>query len=370
MAINKNQHFLPQHYLRLFSTDGGKNIAITILDPFKFVTGSISGQCQEDWFYREDGELDLWLKETEDAYGVLLPEIIEARKLTVEQLSACRFLAVLYCIRTKKAAEIHGLFSRRMFYDVVNDGIRTGAVPPPPPDWSMKTVGVKGVSGFLVKNVMIQCFLEACTLQCKLLEPSGNARFITSDHPSVCMNQLLAAEEKRDNRSYSGFSRSGFQLVLPLSPTRCLFFFDPKIYKVGNKRDCLVRVSDQDVELLNSLQVQNADKCLYSSQPSAGLVMQDAVKKFGVLRKPTDDLLKVTQLSKTADFYHLKSPSPLLAFPWVFCKLQRSPRIDETKRRDPVWTSVIDAFIKHSDHTKSADVFNDFSEFVEKYRGS
>jgi hypothetical protein len=367
MSVNKNQHFLPQHYLRLFSTDGGKNIAITILDSLKFVIGPISGQCQEDWFYREDGELDLWLKETEDAYGLLLPEIIETRKLTVEQLMACRFLAVLYCIRTKKATEIHGLFSRRMFFDVVNEGIRTGAVPPPPPDWSMKTVGVKGVSGFLVKNIMIQCFLETCTLQCKLLEPSGSARFITSDHPSVCMNQLMAEEEKRNNRSYTGFSRSGFQLILPLAPTLCLFFFDPKVYKVGNKRESLVRVADQDVELVNSLQVQSADRCLYSSQPSTSQAMQNLVKKFGVWRRPTDDLLQVTQLSDTEDFYHVKSPTSFLAFPWVFCKLQRRPRIHKSKRREPDWTMMVDAFIKSSDKIKSDDILKEFVEFVKVY---
>ena len=65
MPTNKNQHFVPHHYLRLFSTDKGKNIAIARIEPFKFAVGSISGQCQEDWFYRDDGELDEWLKVTE-----------------------------------------------------------------------------------------------------------------------------------------------------------------------------------------------------------------------------------------------------------------------------------------------------------------
>lgn len=367
MPANKNQHYLPQHYLRLFSTDGGKNIAITRLDPFKFVTGPISGQCQEDWFYREDGELDDWLRETEVAYGALLPEIVAAKKLTGEQLVACRYLAALFNVRTKRAAEIHGLLSRRMFFDVVNDGIKTGALPPPPSDWSMETVGVKGVSGHLVKNVLLKCFLEMATLQCKLLEPTGTMQFITSDHPVVCMNQLLAQEAVKDNRSYSGFSRSGFQLILPISPTLCLFFYDPKVYKVGNRRDNLIGLMDRDVEVINSLQVQTAGRCLFSSQPDAAQLMRDLVDRFGGLRTSTSDLLQVTQLSDTTDFYHSKLPNPTLLTPWLFCKLQKRPRYDESKRRNSSWTAVVGSFIEHSKHLKPANILKEFMLFVEKY---
>lgn len=367
MPTNKNQHFLPQHYLRLFSVDGGKNIGITRLEPFKFITGPIKGQCQAEWFYRDDGELDEWLKQTESGYGNMLPGLIDARRMSGEQLVACRFLAVLFNIRTKKAAEIHGLFSRRMFFDVVNEGIDRGEVPPPPADWSMDTVEATGVSGFLVKNSLLQCFFEMSTLHCKLLEPTGEARFVTSDHPTVCMNQLFAKEAETTKRSYSGFSRSGFQLILPLCPTLCLFFYDPKVYKVGSKRDNLVGLRDGDVELLNSLQVQNADACLYTGSSDSASEMRALVEQFGKLRTPTNDLLQVTPMSDGNEYYHVRSPNPRLLLPWSFCRLQRNPRIPESGRRNDVWTALVGAFMDHVRETEPHDVMEDFVHFTENF---
>jgi hypothetical protein len=367
MPTNKNQHFLPQHYLRLFSCDGGKNVAITRIEPLKFVVGSISGQCQEDWFYRDDGELDDWLKETEGAYGDLLPKIIRTKTLDDEQRMACHFLAALFCVRTKKAAQVHGLFTRRVFFDVVNEGIKRGEVPPAPPDWSMDTVAVKGVSGFLVKHVLFECFLEMTTLQCKLIEPNLGSYFITSDHPAVCMNQLFQRESGTSGRSYAGFSRAGFQLVLPVSPTLGLFFYDPKVYKVGSKRDRLVTLSDEDVEIVNSLQVQNADKCLYSNHNNDALRLESLVGKFARLRVPSSELLQVISLNEKSDLYYSKSPTALCARPWSFCRLQRHPRVDASRRRDPVWSNLVSAFIEQSNKTNPSDVMEEFISFTESY---
>lgn len=367
MPSNKNQHFLPQHYLRLFSVDNGRNIGISRISPIKFVVGPIKGQCQSDWFYRHDGQLDEWLQETESAYGELLPMILATRRLTNEQLVACRFLAALFSIRTKKAAEIHGLLSRRMFFDVVNDGIQHGKVPPPPPDWSMDTVGVNGVSGFLVKNTLLQCFFEMATLECKLLHPTGHLSFVTSDHPAVCMNQIFAEETSQTGRSYAGFSRSGFQLVLPLSPKLCLFFYDAKVYKVGNRRNHLVGIIDDDVEILNGLQVQNADSCVYSGTAESGSQMSALIEKFSSFRVPVNDLLKVHHQGD-ASLYHIASPSPKLHRLWSFCKRKQNPSIPDSRRRNQAWTEVVSAFIRHLDKVTPEDTMEEFCRFVENYR--
>jgi hypothetical protein len=364
MATNKNQHFVPQHYLRLFSVDGGKNIGITRVDPFKCVIGPISGQCQEDWFYRDDGELDDWLKVTEGAYAELLPKIISSRKLSDEDRVSCHLLAVLFHLRTKKAADIHSQFLKRIFFDVVNDGIRRGEVPPPPPNWSMDTVAVSGVSGCLVKQVLFECFLEMSTLQCKLLEPRVGMKFITSDHPAVCMNQLLAKNGEVTGRSYTGFATSGFQLVLPICPDLCLFFYDPGIYKVGSKIGNLVKLCQNDVDLINSLQVQNADKCVYSCDPDNSTAIEALVRKFKPLRKATSEALNVTEQNQKAVLYHLRSPNPQLLKPWSFCKVRRHPRIDDSLRRNAAWTDVVRSFTSHADKVKPSDLMGEFLRFI------
>src|ERR1035438_10661332 len=91
------------------------------------------------------------------------------------------------------------------------------------------------------------CLMEMQTLGCKLLQSSIGSHFITSDNPAVILNQVCVGVDPY--RSFAGFSNSGFQLLLPISPNLSLLFYDEKIYKVGNRRDRLVEISKQDVEI-------------------------------------------------------------------------------------------------------------------------
>jgi hypothetical protein len=231
----------------------------------------------------------------------------------------------------------------------------------------MDTVGVKGVSGFLVKQVLLECYLEMATLQCKLLEPAAGLKFITSDHPAVCMNQLLSKDAEATGRSYTGFSRSGFQLVLPISPELCLFFYGPGIYKVGSRRGSLVKLCYDDVELINSLQVQNADNCVYSCESNNATAIEGSVRRFKHLRKETLSSLNVTEQDERGTLYHLRSPNPLLLKPWSFCRVRKNLRFDDSRRRNSVWTKLVSAFVAHANKVKPSDIMEEFVRFTENY---
>lgn len=57
MAHNKNQHFVPQFYFRLFSIDKKR---IEIFNKTKGVhkTGSIKGQCSSNYFYSKNLKIE------------------------------------------------------------------------------------------------------------------------------------------------------------------------------------------------------------------------------------------------------------------------------------------------------------------------
>ena len=66
MPENKSQHFVPQHYLRQFRIQGTKQICTARLEPLAMIgPSSIRYQCKEDYFYREDGNLDDLLTQSE-----------------------------------------------------------------------------------------------------------------------------------------------------------------------------------------------------------------------------------------------------------------------------------------------------------------
>lgn len=196
------------------------------------------------------------------------------------------------------------------------------------------------VYGALFKNNWLSAWLEMQTLGQKLLVPEGTATFLTSDHPVVLLNQLLDGSDS--NRCYSGFSRSGFQLVFPLSPFCCLFCYDPKVYKVGGKRETVVKISTEDVDLVNSLQVQSADRCLLFSTRVRGQAITRIVDTFLPFRTPIEEHLKVLPGSAPGEqlLWHVNS-TVTVPEPWSFCRLQQRPRLGEDYRRNIGWTQFV-----------------------------
>jgi hypothetical protein len=215
-----------------------------------------------------------------------------------------------------------------------------------------------GVAGGIMKASAIPCWLEMQTLECKLLRACPDSAFITSDHPVVMLNQLFSS--KNSIRSFAGFSRSGFQLLLPISPQFCLFFYDPKIYKVGTRRGRIVEIPVDDVEIVNSLQVQNAERCIYFHEVESSGPVERLILKYCSLRKePGSHLQEYPTENKHQTLIHLKTPSVTLPTTWSFCRNRRHRTIGVNNRRDPAWTTLIDRLMKDMDENPSGgDVFD------------
>ncbi|MNO89607.1 hypothetical protein D3C76_810960 [compost metagenome] len=97
-------------------------------------------------------------------------------------------------------------------------------------------------------------------LSCKLLIAKEGSEFITSDNPAVFYNQAL------EDCTYQGLglASKGLQILLPISPSRLLLFYDSKVYKVGSKSDRAVAISEQsDMDQINTLILANADINIY-----------------------------------------------------------------------------------------------------------
>jgi hypothetical protein len=131
--------------------------------------------------------------------------------------------------------------------------------------------------------------MEMQTMQLKLIRSPQSDYFIASDNPVVILNQFSSQGDSP--RSFAGFSLTGFQLLLPVSPDLCLFFFDQKVYKVGSRSSRLVVISPEDVEIINTLQFQSADSCVYFHDLSLEAQLRAWTTKYGALRSSVRDTL-------------------------------------------------------------------------------
>ena len=246
--MGKNDHFVPQLYLRQFRFEKTEKIVIATIDPFKFIgLGKISGQCQADYFYEKDLALDERHQRFETQIAPILVEVCRAMSFNDEEKLALRCLAVELHVRTRKAAEAAKVLPRYISSEIIKDGIARGKLREPKGGWKEEKMTIKGASGALMGTTILK-FLEIHTLQCKMLRANVGSSFITSDNPLVVMNQFCAKAD--DPRSLAGFGMAGFQLVLPISQNLCLIFYDPKVYKVGSRRKTFVEVSEHDVEIV------------------------------------------------------------------------------------------------------------------------
>jgi hypothetical protein len=220
-----------------------------------------------------------------------------------------------------------------------------------------------GVAGTEFKAAAIPCWLEMQTLGCKLLEAERDSWFVTSDHPVVMMNQLFAALEP--HRSFAGFSRSGFQLLLPISPQLCLFFYDPKVYKVGTRGSHLIGINRSDVELVNSLQVQSSEECIYCHTPRLRGEVRRLITDYARWRTSVrDSLRELPGRNANETVLHLRQASPKLARPWSFCRFRKRRNIGEDNRRDPSWSAFVTAVTRDMDEHPGRGVFESMEKIL------
>jgi hypothetical protein len=356
--MGKNDHFVPQLYLRQFRFEKTEKIVIATIEPFKSIgLGKIKGQCQADYFYEKDLALDEIHQQFETQIAPILVEVCRAMSLNDEEIIALRCLAVELHVRTRKAVEAYKVLPRYLSSEIVKDGIARGKLPEPKGGWKEEMLKIEGAPGALMETTTPKV-LEMQTLHCKMLRAKSGGNFITSDNPVVVLNQFCANTDA--HRSFAGFGMAGFQLVLPISPSLCLIFYDPKVYKVGGRRKTLVDISEHDVEIVNSLQVQSADKCLYSHSLESKMELSRLVARYARLRTPVHDSLRIIP-GKNADqtFLHTRMPSAKLPTAWAFCRYRKHRAYRPGDLRDPAWSETIRKLLKDiKEDPDGGDVFD------------
>jgi hypothetical protein len=353
----KRQHFVPQHYLRQFRIDESEQVVIATLDPYKAIgPGAIDRQCKEDYFYGKEGDLDKLLETTESEIAPLLVRVVKRKDFDSKELVALSLLAVILHLRTRKEVEAAKVLPKHIADEIIKGAIERGELPAPKGGYENGMIDFEGVPRLLIEQT-IPCWMELRTLECKVLKAEVGSYFITSDNPVVVLNQFCACAEPY--RSFVGFSRSGFQLLLPVGPELCLFFYDAKVYKVGARRHRLVALNKRDVEIVNSLQIQSADKCLYFHNEELGKEVERMVTRYASLRVPIEDTLrKIQDRTGNETLLHSRTTSVRLSATWEFCRYKRHINFQPGARRDPAWTETIGLLMKDIEQNPgTGDIF-------------
>lgn len=256
MPAKKNQHYVPQAYLRFFSNDD-KNIGVYIIKEDKIISSAaISSQVSEDYFYSKDIRIEEDLDYMEGKGMLAFHKIInrsDYKLHEVERLNIINYVLLQYG-RTLSAVNKLETSANEFYLRLFKEFTGHNEVDP-----HLKFC--LDEPGAIALNIICNCILECSDLSYKVLEIDNvsEACFITSDNPVCPINPLF------DMYGYLGaiaLGQRGLCLIMPLTPSLTIVLYDREVYKIGNSSSYLKIKNRNDVNVINRIIASNANEIL------------------------------------------------------------------------------------------------------------
>jgi hypothetical protein len=262
----KRQHFVPQQYLKKFSTL--KNISnkeeCLYVYPFKTrecYISNVKDLCKEDFFYGDDDKSQKFednLSKFEKRHSTIIQKIINNSSIDClsddEYIEFILFL-LLQDTRTKRSKWEIREFTRIMVETVYKPRLKLRRRPPHISDNFIDDLDIQFTGDFALRMRSAICYVEGLRdLKVVLINNITDRNFYCSDHPVVRHNYI-----EFENSSSIDYLAPGLIIFFPLDNENMVILFDMKAYTVDLDFDtvyCLNKTTD--IDSINKLQFINA----------------------------------------------------------------------------------------------------------------
>lgn len=320
----KNQHYVPQFYQRYFSIDN-KNVGVYVVSSDKNIPSApIKSQSSGDYFYSENMKIEHALGKMEELSKSVIDKIIANPKerLTKEELYTLYVFTMMQEGRTLAQVNYIQEYVNAMLRTVAKKHFEVLRKNGEEKDWEGITeemidkvlfnLNQPGVFALGTQTLLINTCID---LECKILINGTKIPFITSNNPAALYDQFM---ERMGNQTYALGSR-GLQIYLPLTPMLGIMYYDPKCYKLGDRKKTYVEITqDNDICELNKLTASNAENILYYK---LGSITEYTLKRLATQNKKNKPSSRVETLPE------LKSSKGVIIGNRnisMFCKLKLS----------------------------------------------
>ena len=282
MPEQKNQHYVPEFYLRNFSIYK-KNLNIYVIKNKQFTSGPINHQCSKSYFYSKDTILETLLSQLESREASAINKLIREKTLSKlnyddDYIRILEFISMMHGRTLMKKKEIEKMlehFTEKIFKpmfradplskEVSDDDIKSIQIKNP----YLHLLGVQvGVRGGVLLSDLIPV----------LLVNNTNVEFWISDNPIVFYNRAF---HHLNGVSMSAYTSYGLQIFCPISPTLCLMFFHSPYYKIRMSQSHEVELSLDEVKEINKLQFFAGFNSLFYKNDNQKLHIEKAHNELG-----------------------------------------------------------------------------------------
>lgn len=245
--MGKNQHYVPQFYLKLFSNDS-KSIGTWNSKTNKIIhNASIAGMASRNNLYGSKQDIEKELASMEKKWSITIHKIIETNKIeTLDDLASILTFITIGSSRTLKSADANNYISEYLAKLMLTNKISQD---------TLSKIKLKlNVPNLMSMKVAADMTGILFDLRYVIIENISPVEFVTSDNPICCYNKFYV--QRGYKRNY-GWGTAGLIILLPLSPQKCLCFYDPMVYKTI-LNNLVVLDSCNDIIHINRLLTRNA----------------------------------------------------------------------------------------------------------------
>ena len=265
--MGKNQHYVPQFYLKLFSNNSHSIGAWNEKTNKIIEHASIINMASKNNLYGENQIVEKWLSSLESKWSVLIHNVIADSKInSFKDYTLMLFFIAISHARTLRIAE-ESTYELNYMANLLSKGKHLG-----------KDIEELKLYMDIPNLVPLQLAPEITTslsdLRYIIIENFTSACFITSDSPVCLYNKLYAV--RRYHRNY-GFGAGGLIILLPLSPQKCLCLFDAMVYNCGGLYSFRLKSSSQATEI-NKLIARNAFRNIFFNNQQKRSYINNIVK--------------------------------------------------------------------------------------------
>src|ERR1039457_2871701 len=261
MAEYKKQHYIPQFYLRNFSTDR-RRVCLFLLAQKKPIRDvNIKGQCVRDYFYSKDIEVEKALSGLiEGPAHIAIARLLKTGHLpAAESDDMAKLLSFVLTLQGRTLAASNAMEEMTEHFGKHVIEAYTQASGKYTAD-QLKGIRMRLTQPALMSLVIATQMLPLVMDLKPALLTTNQRGLITSDNPVVAVNPYMQGVWDGSN---TGSASAGLQVILPISPQAALFFYDDEIYELVVAAEPSVTLSKEDVETLNLLQMANAEHAVY-----------------------------------------------------------------------------------------------------------
>lgn len=185
-AKKQNQHFVPRHYLKRFSFDGGSRIGLFNLARKLCVSGApLKSQCSSNYFYGKDPTAENLLKALEDVAETTFKKICDHKDIPRSRGEREELLITLALMhhRTERAAGPLNEMMEITLKNVIRK--RRGAQGKEVPDW-LDRVRIRDRAMPLKNGQSVFGTLPTCARPRTAFGASPDRKDVHHQRPSGC----------------------------------------------------------------------------------------------------------------------------------------------------------------------------------------